>query len=764
MERKGSSRYPRTSVRTPLELETAFNHSADLEGCSSFYLVGIGGAGMSGIAQILKSRGFQVAGCDLVEGREVETLVERGIPVDIGLGTLPADGSWVIVVSDAIDLKTNPVVLSGRDQRFPLFRRSQVLGFLARDRRCICVIGTHGKTTTTGLLGAALMRLGLDPLIVVGAEVADFGGSVVQGKGSYAALEACEAYDSLRDLNPAHIILTNLEPDHLDFHGTPEALYAAIDRFVARLPEGGLLIYCREDSGACQTAERSKLGLRAIPYGIEHAPQAKLKLPGRHNRLNCAGVRVLMQELQVDLTEVDSALSNFTGAARRLQVVFDEEFTIVDDYAHTPEEIDAGIAAMRESYPGRRLVAVFQPHLYTRTRDRLEDFAKSLGAADLLVITDIYPAREAPIPGISSARISEACPAESFYVPQRHLLARSVKSLIRPGDVVLVMGAGNISEVPPALIEEVRRGEKKRIAVLVGGDSAEREVSLHSGSAIAASLIRQGFEVTQLDVSELLLSGQGLSMLTGAARPDLAFLAVHGNRAEDGAIQGLLELLHIPYTGSDIQTSSVAMDKALCKQLLGSHGLPFPQGVLIRKGEPLNLDSIPFDRAVVKPNAQGSTVGLSFVEKREDLEAAILKAQHYGDDVLIEEWVVGTEISVPVLSDEVLPIVEIVPATGVYDFASKYTPDATDEICPARVSDAIYQQAQDYALQAHRLLGCRGATRTDMIVSGDRIVLLEVNTLPGMTPTSLLPKSAGTAGISFDDLCLRILNDALEKV
>jgi len=238
-------------------------------------------------------------------------------------------------------------------------------------------------------------------------------------------------------------------------------------------------------------------------------------------------------------------------------------------------------------------------------------------------------------------------------------------------------------------------------------------------------------------------------------------LAVHGTNQEDGAVQGLLELLHVPYTGSGIQASAVAMDKQATKVALERAGIRVPRGQFLRsRTEELQLQP----PVVVKPNAQGSTVGLSFVETAEELEIALDRAFAFPGGVLVEEWIRGMEISTPVLVDRALPPVEIAPISGRYDFASKYTPGATEEIVPARLRPEVLAEAQRIAMDAHRMLGCTGATRTDAMVrdpeGAAEIFVLEVNTLPGMTGTSLLPNSAAAVGISFPMLCQAIVDDS----
>ncbi|MCW5937979.1 MAG: D-alanine--D-alanine ligase [Fimbriimonadaceae bacterium] len=760
-------------MRTKQEIETAFAPRASLAGRKSFFLVGIGGAGMSGVARMLSRRGFRVRGTDSTDSEVVRALREDGVEIWIGHSGDFVERGDALVLTDAIPLEESPEVAAARGFGNPLFRRSQVLGWLLEGQRTIAVTGSHGKTTTTGMIGAGLRASGLDPTIVVGAEVPDFGGAIVEGQGGLAVVEACEAYDSLRDFDPYIVVLTNLELDHVDFHGDWQGLRRSMEAFLSRIVPGGTLVYCAEDPGSREVAEAvaAEHGVATVAYTIEDSRLPELALPGRHNALNATGALVACERLGADPARAAQGIAAYRGAERRLQTIATKPLVVIDDYAHHPTEIVASLQAVRERWlpgapepGGPRLVVVYQPHLYSRTAPLIAEFAAALSQADFVVLTDIYPAREAPIPGVSSWRIAEQVTKPCQYVPQRHLLPREVAKVARPGDVVVGMGAGNIASFAPDFAKELERGSPERVAVLYGGDSAEREISLLSGREVAAALRRRGYTASLLDVSELLLSGQSLAKLAGPARPDVCFLAVHGSRAEDGAIQGLLELLHLPYTGSGIAASAVALDKDRTKTVLAAAGLPVPEGLAVcrdKHGEP----PLPKEGAgwVVKPNKQGSTVGLRFVEEASELAAAVAYALQFDEVALVEDWVRGVEVSVPVLGAETLPVVEIVPASGAYDFASKYTAGATDEICPARLTPEQTALCQDYALRAHHALGCAGCTRTDMIVTPERVVVLEVNTLPGMTQTSLVPRSAAVAGIDFDDLCVRIVQDALNR-
>jgi UDP-N-acetylmuramate--L-alanine ligase len=787
-------------MRKPDEIQHAFAPTSSLDGAKSMFLVGIGGAGMSALARMLKRRGFLVFGSDSTHSAETQRLIDEGFEVSIGHTqvAVEAAGPDALILTDAIDLDASPEVEYARKNGIPFVRRSQALGWTLKPYKVIAVTGTHGKTTTTGMLGAGLIAAGLQPLVVVGASIPQWGGPVREGAGAFAVVEACEAYDSFHDLDPYMVVLTNLELDHVDFHGSYENLRSSVVRFVNKVPANGALVFCADDRGAAEVAEFSEV--TTLGYGLSHAwiqqvsnkyevglgvetesiyKEAALALPGEHNKLNASAALLAASFLkangeEIDLDRVEAGIGEFTGAERRLQVIVDDAITVMDDYAHHPTEIEASLKAIRDRYfgPGkraRRLIVVFQPHLYSRTAPLISEFAEALSLADEVFITDIYPAREAPMPGVSSARIAEKISKPVHYVPSRFLLPREVARLVQPDDLVVGMGAGNISEFAPAFVKELDRNphtlefasaEKLHIAILYGGDSAEREVSLHSGRAVLAALTRLGHRARLVDMTDLLFGKADLSAFVGPDRPDLAFLAVHGTNGEDGAIQGLLEMLHIPYTGSGIQASSIAMDKAMTKKVLATNGIRVPNGALLRSSdEPFNVKP----PLIVKPNAQGSTVGLSFVEKDGDVCAAILRAFAYDREVLVEEWIRGIEISTPVLNDAPLLPVEIVPEGGKYDFERKYAPGATNEIVPARISKSLLEEAQRIALAAHRALGCTGATRTDAIVCDDQIFVLEVNTLPGLTQTSLLPNSAAAAGIDFDELCQRLVRDAMRR-
>jgi D-alanine--D-alanine ligase len=746
-------------MRTAEEI-VRFDSTDALDEAKGFFLVGIGGAGMSGLARLLQSRGRQVLGTDAYDSPIVRELASMGIPVRIGHSGENIREGDAVVFSDAIDLKTSPEAERAAELGCSIFRRSQVLGWLLRGKKVIAVTGTHGKTTTTGLIAAGLLAAGQRPTIIIGAEVPEFGGSVVEGDSEWAVVESCEAYESYRDIDPHIAVLTNLELDHIDYHGSWENLLASMKRFLGKVPEGGAVI-TTHDYGAEQAITDLDVPIKIVgPEQWISRGKIPLAMPGDHSVRNAAIALEACLRTGAKLEDAAKGIAAFRGAERRLQVLREEPQVVVDDYAHHPTEIRASLQAMRERYPEKRLVVIYQPHLYSRTAGLIDEFADALSDADLVLMTDIYPAREAPMPGISSLRIVEKLTVPSLYVPSRHELARKAAELAEEGDVLISMGAGNIAELPPLLIAELDRPQSAKIAVLCGGVSAEREVSLHSGKAVAESLRRQGYDAYTVDPTEELLKSGSLSGFVGKNRPDLAVIQLHGTAGEDGAIQGALTLLGIPFSGSGVMSSAMCMDKEFTKQRLKAAGIRTPQGLVVRSSEDIRGELA--GRLVVKPNAQGSTAGLTFVDDYSELPQAIETALRYDSEALIEERIEGMEISVPVIGDKALLPVEIVPASGEYDFASKYLPGGAEEICPARLPDETLSAVQALAVKVHSLMGCRGVTRTDMIITDDGPVVLEVNTVPGMTETSLVPHSAAASGMSFDELTSWMVKDAQE--
>ncbi len=298
--------------------------------------------------------------------------------------------------------------------------------------------------------------------------------------------------------------------------------------------------------------------------------------------------------------------------------------------------------------------------------------------------------------------------------------------------------------------------KNKKIGVLMGGLSAEREISLRTGHAVLSALQKEGYQAVKID------AGRDLGVRLADEGIEIAFIALHGRYGEDGTVQGLLEILGIPYTGSGVLASSVAMDKVTTKKLLLYHELPTPAFEAFRRGEdPARLLArcrhFPL---VVKPAREGSTIGVSIVRNSEELQRGLEDALKCDDLVLVEDFIQGKEVTVSILNGQVLPIIQVVPKGGFYDYQAKYTAGQTEYLLPAPLDALLYDRIQQVSLEAYRVLGCAGAARVDFMIREKEFFCLEVNTIPGMTETSLLPKAAAKEGISFGELAQRMLEDA----
>ena len=304
----------------------------------------------------------------------------------------------------------------------------------------------------------------------------------------------------------------------------------------------------------------------------------------------------------------------------------------------------------------------------------------------------------------------------------------------------------------------------KKIAVLMGGKSAEREISLKSGRAMEASLRRQGCTVVAIDLDETVAERLRQEKI------ELVVNALHGRGGEDGAIQWLLEILGIPYTGSDMLASAIGMNKVMTKRLLEAHGVPTPKYSVLRSAR---LSASEFREVpeglevpvVVKPSSEGSTIGVTIVRDKGSIEAAYREAFRHGEEILVEEYIEGHEVTAGILDETPLPLIEIVPKGAFYDYQAKYTKEMTEYIVPARFSPKVAKEVQALALKTHRTIGCRGCSRVDFRIDrSDRPFVLEINTVPGMTETSLLPKAAAAAGISYDQLVAKIVQSGIESL
>ena len=455
------------------------------------HMVGIGGAGMSGIARILLDRGGQVSGSDAKESRGVAALRARGAQIRIGHDGSALDmldgGPTAVVTTHAAIPKTNPELVEARRRGIPVILRPVVLAKLMAGDTTLMVTGTAGKTTTTSMLIVALQHSGFDPSFAVGGDLGAAGTNAHHGSGAYFVAEADESDGSLVQYQPDIAVVTNIEADHLDFFGSEQAYVDVFDAFLERLTPGGALVVCVDDPGAAALAERTAaLGIRVLRYGSsgdglagelldweQHGTSAvasirlagesgprtmRLAVPGRHMALNALAALLAAVQAGAEPGVVLDALAEFEGVRRRFELVgVAAEVKVFDDYAHHPTKVSAALSAVRAlaAESRGRAIVVFQPHLYSRTQTFAREFGAALSAADEVFVLDVFAAREQPIAGVSGRSIAEHVSVPVHYVPDFSAVAEQVAACAQPGDVVVTMGAGDVTLLGREILDAV---------------------------------------------------------------------------------------------------------------------------------------------------------------------------------------------------------------------------------------------------------------------------------------------------------------------
>jgi UDP-N-acetylmuramate--alanine ligase len=456
------------------------------------HFVGIGGSGMSGIAEILHNLGYQVSGSDQSDSATLQRLKTLGITIFVGHDARHVGQADAVVTSTAVS-GANPEVIAARAARIPVVPRAVMLAELMRLKRGIAIAGTHGKTTTTSLVASVLAEAGLDPTFVIGGRLNSAGANSRLGSGEYIVVEADESDASFLNLMPVLAVVTNIDGDHMETYGHDFArLKAAFVDFLHRMPFYGAAIVCGDDPGVQSIVPM--VSRRVIRYGFESGCEVRataiealpggqmrftverrngvamkplpitLNLPGEHNVKNALAAIAVATELEVPDAPIAAALAKFQGVGRRFQRYGDVKtkdgagrFTVIDDYGHHPAEMAAVIAAARGAFPGQRLVLAFQPHRYTRTRDCFEDFVKVLGTADAVLLTEVYAAGEPPIVAADGRTLARALrvagKVDPVFAEKVDELPAAVLEHAKPGDVVIVMGAGSIGGVAPRIVE-----------------------------------------------------------------------------------------------------------------------------------------------------------------------------------------------------------------------------------------------------------------------------------------------------------------------
>ncbi len=438
----------------------------------AIHFVGIGGIGMSGIAEILAESGVAVSGCDLKPSAATDLLKSRGIPVAIGHDREHLEGVDLIVVTAAVK-GTNDEVDQARRRGIRILRRAEMLGEIVRGKRGVGIAGTHGKTTTSAMVATVLAEAGLDPTVLIGGMVGNFGGNAKRGKSDLVVVEADEYDRTFHELHPQIAVVTNIEADHLEYYGSFEAIEEAFRVYAEGVAADGVVIGCADDPAVASLLEFTSR--RTVRYGLSETAQIravnisyesrgsrfevpgvgwfKLFVPGEHNVRNALAAIAVGLELGLSGSTIALGLAKFLGVDRRFQILGEYAGAlIVDDYAHHPTEIRATLDAARRGYPARRLIALFQPHLYSRTRDFADDFARALKTADVAIVAPIYAAREKPIDGVSARMIADAESGIEFLDRSNGEIYNEMRRRLGPNDIFITMGAGDVHEIAEMLV------------------------------------------------------------------------------------------------------------------------------------------------------------------------------------------------------------------------------------------------------------------------------------------------------------------------
>ncbi len=447
---------------------------APLESLGRVHFIGIGGVGMSAVARIMVARGVPVSGTDAKDLPVMHDLASAGARIAVGYHQDNLADAQTIVAGSAIRAD-NPELAAARAAGLPVLHRSEALAATMAGHRVVTVAGTHGKSTTTSMIAVLLKEAGVDPSFAIGANVPALGVNAAHGNSDIFVAEADESDGSFLNYRPLIAVVTNVEADHLDHYGTPEAVFASFDNFAALLPADGVLLACADDAGARALAERtaSQGTTRVLTYGTsddagirlfdggpgdvsvavgDKVHRVELQVPGRHNALNAAAAFAVAVELGVEPEAAAAALGHFSGASRRFELKGQGRgVRVYDDYAHHPTEVRAALSAARSVAGGNKVHVLFQPHLFSRTREFAKEFAEALDAADTALILDIYAAREDPVPGVTSALIADQLATGRLVAAGEAVDA--LTAVAHDGDVVLTVGAGDVTAYGPVIVE-----------------------------------------------------------------------------------------------------------------------------------------------------------------------------------------------------------------------------------------------------------------------------------------------------------------------
>lgn len=788
-----------------------------MEELKNFHFIGIGGVGMSGLARLLLQQDVIVSGSDLSANYITEKLTKEGAEIMIGHAAKNIHGKTTVVYTTGVDAG-NPEYAEAMKYKCSLMHRSDLLRTMMMGHRALAVAGTHGKTTTSALLASVLAHAGLDPTFAIGGTLPQFQSNAVKGNGLYFVAEACESDGTFVKYHPYGAIVTNIDCDHMDFFGSEQRLINAFTQFIGQVSQPQHLFWCYDD------ARLRNLSRPGYSYGygegadlkIENARQEKwdlvfditfkeevyknitLPLIGRHNVLNAAAVFGLCLTLDVDERAIRQGFAGFKGVNRRCEKKGScRDVLVIDDYAHHPTEIATTLNGIRKAIGDRRMVVVFQPHRYTRTKDCLGLFHHAFNAADEVIVTDVYAAGEQPIEGITGQSVAQEIAAnfrlKAHYLP-RHELLGSVAVNARPHDVIVTLGAGDITKLGQELLQrwDAEPPRKWSVSVVFGGKSLEHEVSHMSAKHVVDSLDTELYDVNVFCIDK---NGKWGNVTAGSEncadkdvepisshvleslmKAEVFFPVLHGPYGEDGTIQGFFDTLGKAYVGCDHRSAAICMDKAFTKKIVALSGIPIVPFISFSDAEWCDEAEMLTQRisqelrfpVFVKPLHLGSTAGVSKVESKEGLQGAIENAFKVDTQLLVENGLNVREIEFAVLGNDTavtFPPGEILTGGKVYDYHGKYdSKDPIKAVPNALLSQEIIDLGMEWAKKAYKAAECKGMARVDFFLDSEgQLWLNEINPIPGFTKNSLYPQICAHNGMDGKMLASELIVLALQR-
>ncbi|MCB1113888.1 MAG: UDP-N-acetylmuramate--L-alanine ligase [Chlamydiia bacterium] len=773
------------------------------------HFIGVGGIGMSALARLLLLKKISVSGSDQNLNPLIESMKTLGLEVNKGHcpTNLPERGR--VVVSTGIS-KDNVELKGCKADQHEIIHRSRLLKELMEEQKGLLVVGSHGKTTTSSLLVTVLTEANLSPSWAVGGVIKTYGTNAALGTGEYFVAEGDESDGTHTCYFPYGLILTNVDEEHMEHFGTFEKLKTSFNQLLSQVQCEGFFFYGADDPGIkaldpvllkrgvsvgfSQDADIRIENFIPVKGGSEFDLKGKelqfekvfIPLIGRHNALNAAAVIAMAHRLNIREAIIRKGLQIFQGAKRRMDIKLQvNESICIEDYAHHPSEIKPTLEAIKETYPHHKLYVFYQPHRYTRTRDCLKESKKAFQAADEVFITDIYSAGEKLIEGVDPDRLIQVI-GRGGYIPFDQL-EKVAESYLKPYRVLVFMGAGDIGKIAGAFSEKTPR--KLKMGCIFGGKSEEHEISLISAKGVIQNLDPELFETELFGITKegvWVSKDQAKALLE--SRPfkpapfdfqelkacDLVFPILHGPNGEDGTIQGLFEMLKLPYIGCDVESSAISMNKATSKKLAERAGVqvtPFVSFTrsewALEKGEILKTIKEKLKYPLfVKATHLGSSIGVYKVLDEENLEPKILEAFQYDNEVLVENGVKARELECAIIGEGPWVVSEpgeVMTGGEFYDYDKKYGAESFKTAVQADLSEAEKNEVKAIALRTYRAIGCDQMARVDLFLTKEGIYFSEINPIPGFTPISLFPLMLSASGLSFKTVLTQLALQALKR-